>query len=376
MALRLGKSFWKVAAIVAAATVGDGIFALPFAFQQSGWLLSIFYLLILGAIVVSAHVVYLKTPEKIGERERLLGLARRYLGAGGFWVGFVAIVLGLLLTLVAYLILGSQFIRLGFSGAPSWLPLFLFWIFLAVIAILPDAELIELELIGIGCTAIVIVLIFTTALPHVNFDGAPAFNWQNAFLPFGVVLFSIAGWTSVEPAYELRRKAGRGGRKKWDPWPALAMGTALAALLYIMFAAGILGTASQITPDTISGLGDWAMWERDILAALGLFTVATVSMPITREIKSSLEKDLRWNKFWSRALIVTFPISCVLLGLSNFLIVVGLVGGVFLGLQYLLIVLVGRCVLNLSLAKRILLDIVMAIFIGAAIYQIASFIVR
>lgn len=380
-----GGGFWKVAAIVTAATVGDGVFALPFVFLQSGWLLSIAYMLVLGAIVVSAHAVYFKTLEKVGEKERLLGLARRYFGEGGFWIGFAAIVIGLLLTLVAYLILGSQFIRLGFPGLPPAAPLVIFWLFVAAIVLMNDGRIVELELLGILFTAIVIGLIFLTALPHVNFDGSPVVNWGSAFLPFGAVLFSLAGWTGIEPAYESRREGGDGAskksggsraRKKFAAWAPLALGTAFGALLYILFAAGILGTATTITPDTISGLAGWPIWKRDIVAALGLLAVATVSMPISREIKNSLEKDLKWNKFGSRALIILFPIGCVLAGLNNFLVVVGIVGGVFLSTQYLLIVSVGRAALRLSLAQKVALDLVGVIFAAAAIYQIASFVVK
>lgn len=369
------RGFWKVAAIVTAATVGDGVFALPFVFAQSGWLLCLVYIAILGAIVVAAHTVYFKTLEKVGERQRLLGLARRYFGEGGFWVGFTAIILGLLLTLVAYLILGSQFIRLGFPDLPANIPLIVFWVFVAAIVLINDARVIELELLGILFTSIVIGLIFLTALPNVGFDGAPLVNWGSAFLPFGAVLFSLAGWTGIEPAYE-SRKGMRKGAGKFMAWAPLALGTAFGALLYILFASGILGTASHITPDTISGLADWPAWKRDIVAALGVFAVATVAMPISREIKNSLEKDLKWNKFSSRGIIIFFPIACVLAGLNNFLTVVGIVGGVFLSTQYLLIISVGRQALSLSLTKKVLLDIVAIIFIVAAVYQIASFIVR
>src|SRR6185312_1068239 len=110
------------------------------------------------------------------------------------------------------------------------------------------------------------------------------------FLPFGVILFGLAGWTGIEPAYESRKKGGR----KYAPWRALAIGTFAAATLSLMFAAGVLGSASHITTDTISGLSDWPLWKRDALALLGLCAVSTVFMPIAREIKNSLEKDLRW----------------------------------------------------------------------------------
>src|SRR5258708_5363686 len=110
--------FFRVAAIVAAATIGDGIFALPYVFYRAGWLASLFYLVVLAVFVSTAHVIYLATLEKRGEKERLLGLTRKYLGIPGFWVGFIAIEIGLILTLVAYLILGTQFIHLALPTVP------------------------------------------------------------------------------------------------------------------------------------------------------------------------------------------------------------------------------------------------------------------
>lgn len=369
--MKQNKGFLKVAAVVAAATVGDGIFALPFVFYQSGWLLTFFYVAVLGVFVSTAHVVYLKTLEKEGEKKRLLGLTKLYLGSGGFWAGFVAIVLGLLLTLVAYLLLGTQFIHLLIPGIRMRYAFAAFWILMSLPLFLADKYVLDLELVGIVCTTGIIALIFFTALPNVLFAGVPMVSWSNIFLPFGAVLFSLAGWTSIEPAYESRK-----GSRKWDPWKALAAGTAFAALLYILFAAGILGSASVITPDTASGLANWPIWKKDLLAILGLVAVGTVYLPISREIKNSLEKDLKWGGIVPRAAIIFFPAIMIALGFNNFLVVVGIVGGLFLSTQYLLIISVGRRALKLSAGKKFFLDLVAAAFIIAAVYEVWSFIVR
>jgi len=368
------EGFFKIAGIVAAATVGDGVFALPFIFYQSGWLLSLFYFALLGAMVVSAHILYLKTLEKVGEKERLLGLVRIYLGEGGFWIGLMVIVLGLLLTLVAYLILGAQFIRLAIPGMPPLLPLIIFWIFISLPVFLSDRHVVDLELVGIACSSSVILLIFLTAWPNVTFSGIAAVNTQNLFLPFGAILFSLAGWTSIEPAYESRKKFGRD--KGDGAWKALALGTVSAIALYAMFVAGILGSAAQIAPDTVSGLAGWPGWKKEILTVLGLLTVATVYLPISREIKNALEHDLGWSKFASRSLILFAPLALIGLGFNNFLTVVGLVGGAFLSMQYLLIVFVGRHALSLSPVRKFFLDLIAAIFILAAVYEVYVFIVR
>ncbi len=364
---------FKIAGLVAAATVGDGIFALPYIFYEAGWLLCLFYMVALAGLVILAHSVYLATLEKVGEKERLLGLARIYLGESGFWIGFFAIVMGLLLTLLAYLLLGTQFIHLALPSVGEQYAFVAFWAFISIPLFLDNRHAADLEFFGIIATTVIVLLIFFTAIPHVVFGGIPAINTKDIFLPFGVILFSLAGWTSIEPVYEARKKGkGFGGR----PWMSLALGTGIAAVLFAMFAAGILGSSSVITPDTASGLAAWPFWKKEMLAIMGLIAVGTVYIPISREIRNSLEKDLHWNTVASRATILFLPPLLIALGLNNFLAVIGLVGGLFLSMQYLLIVSVGRRALAPGPAKKFFLDLAAAIFILAAVYELYQFVVH
>jgi amino acid permease len=364
---------FKIAGLVAAATVGDGIFALPYIFAQAGWLLCLFYLVALAGLVILAHSVYLATLEKVGEKERLLGLARIYLGGGGFWVGFFAIIMGLLLTLLAYLLLGTQFIHLALPLVRERYAFIAFWAFISIPLFLDNRHVTDLEIFGIAATALIVLLIFISAIPHVAFAAAPVINMNNLFLPFGVILFALAGWTSIEPVYEARKKGNELGARAWT---SLALGTGIAAALFAMFAAGILGTSSTITPDTVSGLVAWPFWKKELFALMGLIAVGTVYIPISREIKNSLEKDLRWNTFVSRGTILLLPPLLIVLGFNNFLTVVGLVGGLFLSTQYLLIVSVGRHALTLGPVKKFFLDLAALIFILAAVYEVYYFVVH
>ncbi len=368
----MSKKAFIIAAIVAAATVGDGVFALPYVFYNAGWLVCLCYLIALSTIVIMAHNVYLSTLEKVGQKKRLIGLAKQYFGTPGFWVGFFAIVVGLLLTLVAYLILGMQFMHLAFPALRERYAFAIFWAFISAPIFLDDARVVELEMVGIILTASIISFIFINAFPNIVFASAPAVNWKNIFIPFGAILFSLAGWTSIEPAYEARKES----KTKSNAWIGLACGTLFAAVLYAMFAAGILGSSSTITPDTASGLAQWPFWKKELLAIMGLFAVATVYMPISREIKNSLENDLGWNKIASRATIVAIPPLLIFAGFNDFLVVVGVVGGLFLSTQYLLIISVGRKALDPSPIQKFVMDLVVVLFVAAAVYSLYSFIVR
>src|SRR5262249_35709449 len=153
----------------------------------------------------------MKTLESVGEKERLLGLARAYLGSGGFFSGILALIFGLFLTLFAYLILRTQFIYLALpSITPASAPL-IFLLLLSPPTLLSDRRIVSLELMGIACTTAIIVIIFASAWPAVNFSGAPVVDTKDLFLPFGIILFALAGWTGVEPAYESKKRGGGSG---------------------------------------------------------------------------------------------------------------------------------------------------------------------
>jgi hypothetical protein len=363
---------FRIIIIVAAATIGSGVFALPYVIQQSGWLFSLGYFIAIVAVVSLAHILYLKTLETVNEKERLLGLAQKYFGSAGFWAGFIAIVIGLLLSFIAYLVLGTQFVQIIIPGIPTLLARTVFWLAIAILIFKSEGRVAGLETAGVALIFCAILFIFILGHPLRAFTNTPLVDPKNLFLPFGAVLFSLAGWTSVEQVYEIKKRAGG----KINTFTLFVFGAALAAVLYWLFALGILGTVPHAAIDTISGTTGWPLWKKDILAAIGLLAMGIVSIPLAREIRGALEKDLGWNGFISRLMIVGIPFIIVLSGFNNFLVIVGLAGGVFISTQYLLIIAVGRRTLQLSRREKTLLDILTVIFVCAAVYEIVAFIVK
>ncbi len=267
----------KRALIIAAATIGSGVFALPYVMAQAGWLTALIYFVGLGVIVTAAHVAYFRTLAAEGEKRRLMGLARKYFGAPGFWFGFVGIVVGLLLSFVIFLIVGTQFVRILVPSLPYAAALAIFWLIIAIPALIGNRRVATLEIVSVICVTAIIIIVFATSAPAIAFAAVNPINLQNIFLPFGIVLFALAGWTGVEPFYETtavaERRAGKSaaGRRVL---PMLALGTGFAALLYWLFAAGILSSAPRLTADTISGLAAWPAWKRDLVAVFGILQSA------------------------------------------------------------------------------------------------------
>jgi amino acid permease len=371
--MSLRKSL-QLSVIVAAATIGSGMFALPYVIQTSGWLITLGYFVALIASVSVAHVIYLRTLATVDEKERLLGLAKKYFGVIGFWIGFLAVVIGLLLSFIAFLVLGTQFLRILFPALSVSFALGIFWFLFAYLIWMSEGRVAWLEVLGVTLVSCAIFFIFFSGRSDLAFANMPLAVSHNFFLPFGAVLYSLAGWTSVEQIYELIVKNGDRS-KKGDLW-IFVVGAALAGLLYWLFSFGVLGSTPRVAMDTISGIGGWPIWRRDGLALIGLLAIGVVSLPLARELRGALEKDLTWNSIVSRILIIFLPLAIVLSGFNNFLLVVSLAGGVFISTQYLLIISIGRRTLVWSRREKILLDLLSLIFIGAAVYEVVTFVVK
>lgn len=358
--------------MVVAATVGSGIFAIPYVIQRAGWLLALAYFIILIAVVTLSHVLYFRTLAVRGGKKRLLGLAEEYFGRTGFWLAFFSIVIGLSLGFVGYLILGEQFVHALIPGIPLVAALAIFWFVLSLLVFFSEGNIVPLEITGVALLFGAILFIFLSSDPlHISLR-VPVLSAANFFLPFGAVLFSLAGWTSVEPIFEIEKRAGDSGRRPLF----FVVGAVLAGVIYWLFSFGVLNASPVVTPDTISGILSWPTWRRDTLSIIGLLAMGIVAIPLSREIRGALEKDLGWNSFVSRFALVAAPLAAILLGFNDFFLVVSLAGGIFLSTQYILIISVGRRALRLPRREKVLLDVFIGVFICFAIYEIAGFIVH
>lgn len=367
----MDRRFIWVAAMVAATAVGAGLFSLPYVFSKAGWFLGTAYLLAVAAIFSFTHSVYYRVLDADKGNRRLLGISGKYFGFWGHLFGLTAIIGGLVLALVIYLILAGEFSELLRPGSKN-LGIFLFWLAGSLPIVLGLRRILFSELLGALTMIFIIGLVFWGVFGG-SLPEMPSVNWREALLPFGPVLFSLAAWTVVEPVFDY---AKRTGQKPKESLRAMTLGIYLAAFLYLLFVIGILGTATLIAPDTISGLNAWPEWKLTLLIILGFFAIWTSYIPIGLEIKNSLAHDLGVSRILAAAAVFLMPPLLLLLGFGNFFKVLGLAGGVFLGLEYLLILMAGKRVLALGPGQKFLINFLMLVFALGAVYEIYYFIVN
>jgi amino acid permease len=343
--------------ILAATTIGAGMFGLPYIFYKSGFLVGFFYIFIFGFLMILTHYLYAEVILKSNE-DSLLEIIQKKLNFKLYFFAFLSITIGLIFTLLVYLILAGQFLNIIFPNISFNLAVFIFWIF-ASVSLIFEKFFNRFEVLGTFLMTLIILFIFIQSGPSFSVKNIPAYNLNNLFLPFGVILFSLAGWTAVLPMLKYNNYK--------NDLKSFVFGTILVIILYLFFIFGILNSAQNIAPDALSGL-NWSYFKLALIASLGLFAIWTSYLPIGLEIKKSFSKHL---PLWLNILIFIFsPIFLFVLGFQNFLKAISLAGGVFLSLQYLFILILERKLLGLHPILKILIRILEIIFILACVYEI------
>lgn len=370
--MRSGSVIWGSVGILAATTFGAGIFSLPRIFQEAGWGTGLFYLAVIAALLIFIHRRYALVLEQERADRDLPDLVRRHLGKGVFVVGLAAVVGGLLLALVIYILLSAKFFGVLVPDASPVLAVGLFFIIASFLLRERLRWFARTELIGTLMMAAIIIVIFISA-GRFGFGNGHAVVLENAALPFGAILLALAGWTGVEPAVAYARKAGA---TKKTIGNAFILGTGGVALLYVLFILGVLGPGVSVSMDTVSGLAtSWSPIKLGILALFGLVAMAVSYAALGREVKKVLEQDLRFDPMLSFGTVLCVPPVLVALGFNNFTKVIGLVGGVFIAVEYALILLVTRKALKPKGPVRFVTDAAMLLFALAALYELYHFVV-
>lgn len=364
--------FVRSAALMAATTVGAGMFALPYTVFTAGWLTAFFYVAALGGFVTFGHILYGEVLLKTHSEKSLLGLVRAGFGRVAGAVASIAIVGGLMLALVIYLILAGSLVDFVSPGfAP--LGMFVFWACASLPLILRLRRVVASELIGGLLLLAIIVFIFIVSLGKGIYHAIPVATLGNVLFPFGIVLFSFAGWTAVEPIMKYSRQAGVNGT---NASRAMIAGWVAAAVMYALFVFGVLGLAREITPDTVSGLSGLGVGLSSLIGVAGLAALWTSYVPVSLEIKNSLERDRGWKAGSAIIAVILAPVILLAAGLSDFLESINLAGGLFLGAQYVFIAMVAKKILRPVSFRRMALNVLVILFVVAAVYEAYTFVLH
>lgn len=336
------KGIFGSLAMIIGTAVGAGIFGIPYAFAHVGAFWGMVYLIVLGGSVLITTLAYAEVVLRTPGKHQFFGYAEKYLGKKSKILCSSILIFGIIGSLIAYIIEVGNFSHALFSGIFGGEPMLYsiaFFILGAAAVYFGPGMVVRLEKLMVFFLIFVVSLICVMGLPKVDLDNLKGALFEvNYVLPYGIILFA-AGAASVVP--ELKEALGR--RKKLFG-RVIILGMALTLLMYALFSLTIVGAVGeQTTASAMIGAGK--VLGKSVLylgAIFGILAMATSFLSLGLVLRDAFMRDLHFSKSMSWLAVFLPPLIFVLLRLTTFIQVIGIVGAVLGSLEGIIILLLWR----------------------------------
>lgn len=339
------KNFLFALSVLIGTMVGAGIFGIPYVAVKSGIVPSFFYFLILGGIVLLVHLFFGEIILRTKENYRLIGFARKYLGDWSTGLITVSVVFGVIGALLAYLILIGDFSRIIFSSISdisSFNLTLIFWVILSYFVFRGIKLIAPTELLT--NTIFFLVIFIILGFSFTKFDPfnlplfPPAGRLPDIFLPYGVILFSLVGWSAIPEIVGIFKNS----QEKRELKRVIILATIVVVVFYLLFAILLGGIAGRNTsPDTLSGLIPFLGGKIIFFGALaGLITIADSFLILALFLRNSFVYDLKLSQISATLITCGLPLILFLAGFRSFIGAISFVGTLVGAIEGIMIILI------------------------------------
>ncbi|MEK7664193.1 MAG: aromatic amino acid transport family protein [Patescibacteria group bacterium] len=378
------KNYVYPIATMSGSIIGVGFLSLPYIASRVGIWPMLFYFVILTAIVVLIHVILGEISLRTPDFKRWPGFVGFYFGNWAKRIIVIPMILGSFGVLLAYLIVGSQFLNAIFSQiieGDLLFYVFSYFIILSLAVYFGVKAISRLEFWAIVLLLISILLIFIKGFFHINLNNILIVNWElgigNFLLPYGAILFSLWGTALIPEAEEMIR-----GRKQ-SLKKIIIVATLIPAIIYLLFIFLVLGiTGSQTTESALVGVKNvLGNGISSIILFVGVITTFTAFIAHGLFLKKMFIYDLGIKEKFAWVLVCFTPLILYLLGFNSFITIVSFIGGVLLGVDGILILLMYQKIGGSHSShkasawrRNIIIYPLMLVFILGIIYSLIYFI--
>ena len=298
------KNIFNAIALLSGTAIGAGFLGLPYVAARSGFLIALFYLILIGAFVLFVQLCMGEVVLRTRGNHHFAGYAKTYMGKNARRIVFTSVILYIFSALVAYLVAGGQslsFFIFGNQDLALWTTLAL-WFFLSCLTFVGLRALKHFGKIGFLLIILFVISITFLFIGNVSLDNLNYINLNEVFLPVGVVLFAFFSFAAL-PAAE-RLLLGREDLLK----KAIIWGSIIPFIVYLVFTFVIVGNfGNKVSEIATLSLGK----NFAIFGVVVLFT-SFISMSIS--MRDLLRFDFKINR--AKAWII-----CAFVPLFAFLVI-------------------------------------------------------
>lgn len=350
--------------------IGVGFFSLPYITSKVGIWVMLVYFLVLGGLVILIHQFFGELSLRTPDFKRLPGFAKIYLGSKGEIVAYISTIIGSLGALLAYLIVGGEFLENLLSpvfGGDNFVYTGFYFIIGAFLIYFGIKAVAKVEFLGLILFFLTLISIFLKGQPFLKIGNLfPVPDMNYLFLPYGAILFSLWGASLIPETEEML------GKQKKLIKKIIPISILVSIFIYLFFIVLILGiTGEQTTESALLGLKNFL---GNGIVSLGLFfgvlTTFTSFIALGLTLKKVFMFDLGIKKLHSFIIACFTPLILFLLGLKSFIPIISFVGGVLLSVDAILILLMYKKINR----KNIIVYPLLLIFVLGIIYEIIYFV--
>jgi amino acid permease len=361
--------------ILAGTIIGAGLFSLPYITSVVGLGVMTIYLFFIGTIALLIHYflgeISLKTPDFL----RLPGFAKYHLGTRAQKVAYISGITGMIGAILAYLILGGEFLTALLSpyfkgGVTHYTTLYFFissiFIFFGIKAIS------KIEFWGIVVFIILLFLTFFRGFEEITTNKLLFMREGefDLFLPYGALLFALWGAALIP---EIEETLGFGKEKK-KLLKIIPLGVIISLFISFFFIVIVLGiTGENTTREALVGLDNYlGNGVASLMLLFGVLVIFTSLIAIGLTVKKILWYDLKIPERKAFLITCVVPFLLYLIGIKDFIMVIGVVGATMIAIDAVLILLMYEKIKTKKV--RLVTYPLIFLFILGIIYEIIYFI--
>lgn len=331
--------------------IGAGIFSLPIALRQSGWIF--FFLTIIGLayLLAKTNTLYRDIIESIPEKHQLPGYVKIVLGKQMSKISTFLLLISTIGALLAYLIIGGTFMG-NVVGSGSWTGSIIFFISIFFVTILAGKRIEEFDVVFTVIKVLLLASIIVSSFSHLTFFTTrfiPMIG-ENPIGAYGAILFALIG-ISIVPELKKDRCIHK----------SIYIAEFVVLIFYMLFAVILYPYLSSSE----------LVFKSFLFDITGVFTILSPYLMMTLIGNDLLEKDLKINKKHSFIIVLFVPIVLFLIGMTSFIKVISLTGGVFLGSIVILVTMMYKK--KFPHKNKLIISIIQYIFIIGVFLEIWQF---
>ena len=317
------KKFFNAVATLVGTTIGAGVLGIPFVAAKAGVPLGIANIIIIGIAIMILNLYLGEVVLRTKGKHQLTGYAERYLGKKGKRLMALSMVFLIYGAITAYIIGVGEALASIFPVFSSFIFSILFFTIGAAIIYFGIKAVEESELLLATITIMVLAAIVVIAFFSEHFVTANLtfLDISKFAVPYGVIFFAFLGAVAVpEMSEEL-------GKRKRMLKKAIIIAGVIPIIGYALFAAAVVGVTGADTSQIATiKLGEVFGQKMVVFANLfAVFAMTTAFLALGLALKEMYNYDYKLNKNLAWFLTAIFPITAFLMGVTEFIPLIGLV---------------------------------------------------